>query len=295
MSQSGVAAARPSAAPRALVRAQTAEEREYERRLRQIAARQRRLDALRSEVASLAEALGRFEAACNARVGDLVGELRRVRRAVAEYEERLGRLRFATDATAAVIAAEEEPGPFAGEEGEPPADFAGAADPPADPPKPPRLDEPAEAELKRLYFDLAKRCHPDFARDDAERRRREALMARVNEAFRARDLAALAALGREADAADPEFGARPARERLAWALAEVRRLDDLLAELKEEAAGLRRGELHRLWRRYEERGSRVLDALEDDLEARLAVEGRRLDRLIAAYRRALDERQAAVV
>jgi len=293
VSQSGVAAERPSVAPRALVRAQTAEEREYERRLRQIAARRRRLDALRLEVASLAEALGRFEAACNARVGDLVGELRRVRRAVADYERRLDRLLLAAAEPAAAPPEEDEPGPFAGEDDGSPEDFAGSAEPSVERSKPPRLDEPAEAELKRLYFDLAKRCHPDFARDDAERRRREALMARVNEAFRARDLAALAALGREADAADPDFGARPPRERLAWALAEVTRLDDLLAELKEEAAALRRGELHRLWRRYEERGSRVLDALEDDLEARLTAEGRRLDRLIATYRRALDERQSA--
>jgi hypothetical protein len=293
VSQSGVAEARPPIVPRALVRTQTAEEREYERRLRQIAARRRRVEALRLEVASLAASLGRFEAACNDRVGDLVVELRRVRRAVGDYERRLERLLLGA-AGAAAAAAEEEPGPFARAEDGPAGDPAGAGPTATGRPKPPRLDEPAEAELKRLYFDLAKRCHPDFARDDAERRRREALMARINEAFRARDLAALAALGREADVADPDFAARPPRERLAWALAEVARLDDLLADLKEEAASLRRGELHRLWRRYEERGARVLDALEDDLEARLTAEGRRLDRLIAAYRRALDERQAAM-
>ena len=115
-------------------------------------------------------------------------------------------------------------------------------------------------------------------------------MQRVNEAFRARDLAALRALAREAEAADPGFAARPAGERLAWARAELARLDEVLAELRGELGQLRAGEVHRLWRRHEA-GEPVLDALEDDLQTRLAAEGRRLDRVIAAYRAARDERR----
>lgn len=293
MSQSRDVEARPDV-PRSLVRVQAPEEREYGRRLRQIAARRRRLEVLQTEVAVLREGLGRFQVTCDARVGDLVAELRRVRRAVAEYERRLERLLFAVGA-AALPEDEEEPVPFARAGAEPAPGADAESPPPEERPRPPRLDESTEAELKRLYFDLAKRCHPDFARDDAERGRREGLMARINDAFRARDLPALAELGREADAADPDFGARPPRERLAWAEAEVARLDELLAGLKEEAAALRRGDLHRLWSRYQERGSRVLDVLEDDLEARLVAEGRRLDRLIAAYRRTRDERRDAAV
>ena len=38
-------------------------------------------------------------------------------------------------------------------------------------------------DLKALFRDVAKRIHPDFARDDADRQRRTQLMAQANEAY----------------------------------------------------------------------------------------------------------------
>ena len=99
----------------------------------------------------------------------------------------------------------------------------------------------------------------------------------------------LRALRRETEADDPGFATRPIRDRLAWAAAELARLDALLAELKAEFARLRGFEMHRLWRRHEA-GEPVLDTLEDELEAKLVTKGRRLDRLIAAYLQAREER-----
>ncbi|NDJ60052.1 MAG: J domain-containing protein [Chloroflexi bacterium] len=57
--------------------------------------------------------------------------------------------------------------------------------------------------LKRLWRALARRFHPDLARDDAERDRRTEVMIRINQAYEAGDLATLQALS-ENDYADSD-------------------------------------------------------------------------------------------
>ena len=52
---------------------------------------------------------------------------------------------------------------------------------PAPPPKPTPAFNPTE-EIKRLYRDVAKALHPDFANDDQEREHRHTFMARANAA-----------------------------------------------------------------------------------------------------------------
>ncbi len=288
MSHATLIRRRPPEPSRAVVRTQSPEEREYQRRLRQIAARERRFSELDAELVVLRGALGQFASICDARVGDLLSELRRVSRLAADYEQRVQRLRFGYPPDRLGRPLDEaDDDPFAV-----PGDDA-TAEPPADQGEArqaiPR-DRTRDAEIKRAYRDLAKRCHPDYAKTDAERRQREAVMQRINEAFRDRDLDTLQSLARQTEASDPTFADRPLHERLAWAEAEVARWDRLLTDLKAEYLLLRRGEVHRLWRRHES-GEPVLEQLEDDLEARLVAAGRRLDRLVTSYRRALDERQ----
>lgn len=276
----------------ALVRVPVPGERAYERRLRQIAARRRRLGELEAELAGLKDGLGRFESVCRARVGGLLAELRRVDAATEDYRDRLDRLRNpgAPDPDPEPDPADDpgdDPDDGPDDEDERQADrFAGnGTGPTGSGSRNGRAISSAaggEAEAKRLYRDLAKRCHPDFARDAAERERREVMMQRVNEAYRARDLETLRGLRRQTEADDPGFAERPAAERLAWAAAEVERLDALLTGAKGELERLRGYEVHRLWRRYQA-GESVLDELEDDLEARLRAKNRRLDGLIAVY------------
>ena len=276
----------------AIVRAESAEEQEYEQRLAEIAERRRRIAELQADVAELKRALAGFEVLCYARIGDLLAELRRIERGVLDYTGRLERLHSVESDPA--DADQEEPGPFAWWDERTAGATGDRTEPPPQRKPPRRLGREDEREVKRLYRDLAKRCHPDYAQTDEERRRREALMQQVNEAFRARDLRTLRALHREVEADDPTFPTRPVRERLAWALGELERLGALLGELKAELAELHGSEAHRLWRRHQA-GEPVIETLEDDLEMRLASEGRRLDRLIAAYRRGLDERQQVPV
>jgi hypothetical protein len=47
------------------------------------------------------------------------------------------------------------------------------------------------ADLKTLFREVAKRIHPDFAKDDAERQRRTRFMADANEAYSRGDAEAL--------------------------------------------------------------------------------------------------------
>ncbi|MFF9480411.1 hypothetical protein [Streptomyces sp. NPDC014733] len=97
------------------------------------------------------------------------------------------------------------------------------------PVQPPQKVRPSE-EARRAYRDLVRKAHPDLARDDAERRRRDEFIARVNAAYAAGDEATLGALTREWEA-----GPVPAEERLSASEELYARLE-WLAERKEMLA-----------------------------------------------------------
>jgi len=73
--------------------------------------------------------------------------------------------------------------------------------PPASAPTPPPqpLSPAGEAQIKRLYRQLARRFHPDLALDEADRVLRTEKMAAINDAYAARSLAELETLAREPD------------------------------------------------------------------------------------------------
>ena len=132
------------------------------------------------------------------------------------------------------------------------------SEPPAPPPTSAAATAPsAEAELKTLYRALAKRFHPDLANDASEKPWREEIMSRVNDAYRAQDLAALRQLASE----HPEPPAPPAppapktRDQvLADMQAEIDRLDELAAKLEQQLDELAKSpavqlKLEALWAR----------------------------------------------
>ena len=109
---------------------------------------------------------------------------------------------------------------------------------PSKPPPPAATPAPAdEIELRTLYRSLAKRFHPDLAADPSEKPWREQLMARVNDAYRARDLAALRQLANE-HPQPPTPPAPPAPKTrdqiLAELQAEIERLDALAVKLEQQ-------------------------------------------------------------
>ncbi len=119
------------------------------------------------------------------------------------------------------------------------------------------------AELKSLYRRLARRYHPDLARDEDGQVRAANLMVRINALYRAADLAGLRAL------ADQALGAEPAEEGLTLerevALLEARRARfvEVLEGLKEELAALEACPTAQLWRKVTERETSGRDAFAD--------------------------------
>lgn len=273
-----------------IVRALPPAEQQYQRYLLAIADRRRELAGLERDLAALRDAVTRFEALAQTRLGELFVELRQLEGSAADYSHRLARLRAALDARALEDIDldgldEEEQETFASE--------GGRARPrrPHVPAAARRWLATEAAEAKRLYIDLAKRLHPDLARTDEDRRRREAIMQRVNEAFRTRDLAALRAVHQESVTEDPDWAERAVSDRLAWAETEMQRLDVALEEARLALARLRGGELYRLFTRYEA-GEPVFSDLQTRIEERIRTEGQRLERMKVSYGRMVDRWRA---
>lgn len=268
-----------------MVRVVSPEEEAYERHLVEIEELRRRVVELQLELEGLRLAVGRFEAEYHARVGALFVELDRLRLAIAEYERRILRLR--ADPRLDPVRMEEE---IRAEFHDRYEEIRSAEEEARrheravhDEPDRPDLDEPAEEDLRALYRDLAKRYHPDLARTDEERSRREDVMRRVNAAFNRRDIAALRTIEQEAATEDPAFDARPIGEKLIWATREVTRLGRVIAYLADELAAVRRTDAFRLWRR-QDAGEGVVEALELDLREEIDTARDRMDELASIHR-----------
>jgi hypothetical protein len=280
-------------APRGdLVRALPPAEQQYQRYLLAIGDRRRELATLERDLTGLREAITGFEALAQSRLGELFVELRRLESATSDYSHRLARLRAALDARAL-----EELDLDDLEEDDLESSLGSASGRarsrrPHVPAAARRWLATEAAEAKRLYIELAKRLHPDLARTDDERRRREAIMQRVNEAFRQRDLAGLRAIHQESIADDPAWAERSVTERLSWAETEIRRLDTALEEVRLALSRLRGGELFRLYTRYES-GEPVFADLKVRIEEKIRTEDRRLERMKHSYGRMVDRWRAA--
>jgi multidrug efflux pump subunit AcrA (membrane-fusion protein) len=109
--------------------------------------------------------------------------------------------------------------------------------PPPPPPEEPGVSEQTRAELKTLFRTLAKRFHPDLVTDPEEKRWRVKIMAQVNEAYAALDVAELRRLSTKPDRA--EAPAEKTREQILTDLRnEIRRLDGVIRNLERGLADL---------------------------------------------------------
>jgi curved DNA-binding protein CbpA len=163
-------------------------------------------------------------------------------------------------------------------------------EPDGEPPEPVEaLPPPDEAsELKSLYRRLARRHHPDLARDEEEQLRAASLMARINALYRAGDLAGLRALADQALGAEVD-GEAASLEREVELLAErCARFRAVLEGLEEELVELEDCPIARLWREVKARESEGVDAF-GELRRELGDRAHRAYDDVRAAARALEE------
>jgi hypothetical protein len=88
-----------------------------------------------------------------------------------------------------------------------------------------------EEKIRDLFRELAKRFHPDLTSDPVEKKWREEVMTKVNQAYANRDLKTLQALSEQPDRPAPS-SMQTREQEIAALKAELKRLDGVIADLK---------------------------------------------------------------
>ncbi|RMI36815.1 J domain-containing protein [Streptomyces triticirhizae] len=141
---------------------------------------------------------------------------------------------------------------------------------------PPRV-RPGE-EARKLYRELARRCHPDLVTDPTERERRDAFLSRVNQAYARGDAEELRTLTEEWEAGGTSDGERPLPDadrlyaRLEWLAARKELLADAAAALEDSAVGS-------MLRMAEDDPDALLDEVAEGLRRQIATKEAELARL----------------
>ena len=101
-------------------------------------------------------------------------------------------------------------------------------------------------ELKRLYREVAKAAHPDLADDENDRKRREALMARANRAYKEGSLSELQEIFEEAEHSPESVKGKDPASRLVRLIRQISLVEKRLASIKEGIAALVQSDLYKL-------------------------------------------------
>lgn len=247
---------------------------------------------LQTTIETLRGDLGRFEATYHARTGHLFVELNRIRLACDEFRHRIAMVRGQRGVHPDQIEGDVER-LFRDRRRtiDDEADEAASYQRVFEEEQAAQLSDSDDAELRRTYRELARRNHPDLVQDATERERREQRMVRINTAYRERDLDTLRQLlTLTATGDDTPYQARSPAERLAWATAELARLDDVVASLRRDLAIIHESPTHELWHRSQH-DPRMLDEMADQVAVQIAEAQSRLEDLTLHYHALLREVQ----
>ncbi|MDN3294117.1 hypothetical protein QWM81_08660 [Streptomyces ficellus] len=135
------------------------------------------------------------------------------------------------------------------------------------PVQPPKRVRPSD-EARKLYRELARKAHPDLAREETERKRREEFITRVNAAYGRGDEALLRELSEEwaagpAPAAPERSASEELYARLEWLAQRKELLTVVARELEESAIGA-------MLRMAPDDPDRLLDEIAEQLLAQVA-------------------------
>jgi DNA repair exonuclease SbcCD ATPase subunit len=138
------------------------------------------------------------------------------------------------------------------------------------------LSDDQHEKLKKLYRQLARRFHPDFALDEDDRAYRTSIMMAINAAYTAGDLDRLQELVSQPDPTRPDYTAEEYAEAL---LREIAHCERRIAEIKKELQRLYRHPSAVLKKRVDEAAKNGRDLLEElAIDMREKIAGRMVQR-----------------
>jgi hypothetical protein len=229
--------------PTEIVRQQTPEEAELLRKREELAAVRSALAERELELADLRAQLKSFEGRYLRQVGVLYAELDEWEARIAELEASLNTTHEAQQhATEARKRADETREATHGEASKV-QDFQPSAD------------------LKSLFREVAKRIHPDFAKDDADRRHRTRLMVRANEAYARGDSETLQRILDDYNESSESVQGEGIGAELIRIIRQIHQARKNITTLEEELNRLSSGELSQLRRDTEAAQNEGIDLL----------------------------------
>ena len=117
--------------------------------------------------------------------------------------------------------------------------------------------------LKKLFRDVAKRIHPDLATNDADRMRRQQLMAEVNLAYENGDEAKLRSILADWETSPESVEGEGVGPELIRVIRKISQIQRRFVEIEAEMQQLTTSDLHQLWIKTEEAESQGRDLLKD--------------------------------
>lgn len=258
----------------------------------EVSAAREHLARLEQERADLSMELRDFELLYHARVGLLQAKLEEAQLHIAEYKLRIELIRFRGRSLApSQLEAEVEwqlreqrqrSESIGAEAQAAQSEWAAAAHDQPDP--------TLNLDLKQVYRELAKRVHPDLARDAAERANRSRRMVQVNDLYARHHLSALRQMLREIDLEQAQFKESVEEHRMRLKR-EQAQLAGSINRVKAEIAELNGGSLMQLKIEYalqKARGRNVLDEVMAQIEVQLQAAAAELNQLIGHFRELIE-------
>lgn len=229
-----------------LTRRQTPEERELENKRVHLAALEAELAQRELDLTTLKAELTVFELRYLREVGIFYAELDEIEAQIAEAQARLNPTNQQAQEQASRARAQAQES----------AQAAGATQ---------KLGEQKKfttsESLKKLYRDIAKRIHPDLATDEAERARRQRLMADANQAYAEGDESRLQAILQEWESSPESVKGEGVGAELIRMIRKIAQVGERLRVIEVEMAELKASDLYQLKAKVEEAENESRDLL----------------------------------
>jgi len=220
-----------------LTRRQTPEERELENKRTQLAALEAELAQRELDLATLKAELTIFESRYLREVGVLYAELDEIEAQIAEAQARLNPTNQQAQEQASRARAQAQES----------AQAAGAARKSGEQKK-----FTASESLKKFYREIAKSIHPDLATDEADRARRQRVMAEANQAYADGDEARLQAILREWESSPESVKGEGTGAELIRTIRKIAQVEERLRFIEAEIIELKSSDLYQLKAKVEE-------------------------------------------